>query len=309
VFSEQEAKGLEYENVILFNLVSGAAREFRECAVGVSATDLDGDLVYSRARDKTDKSLDAYKFYVNSLYVGITRAVKSLLIVEASPTHPLFELLAIDRPAEQIELAKDESSREDWQREARRLELQGKAEQAEHIRREIVDTQPVPWPVVDATTFAGIRAKALGPGPRDKAAQQLLFEYALTYDAPALLPQLVAAGFRHAKKPESGRDYIDRERYQEYRYKRSRVLAAQIHKHGIDFRSPLNETPLMVAARLGRSDIVAELLTQGADPERCDTAGRTALRVAIASWLDQRELKPTDFEAVFARLATAPFKV
>jgi hypothetical protein len=64
-----------------------------------------------------------------------------------------------------------------------------------------------------------------------------------------------------------------------------------------------------VAARLGRSDIVAELLTQGADPERCDTAGRTALRVAIASWLDQRELKPTDFEAVFARLATAPIKV
>ncbi len=37
VFSVHEAKGLEYENVRLFRLVSSAGREFRECAAGVSA--------------------------------------------------------------------------------------------------------------------------------------------------------------------------------------------------------------------------------------------------------------------------------
>ena len=204
LFSVQEAKGLEYENVILFNLVSGAAREYRECAAGVEPGDLDGGLDYARARDKSDKSLDAYKFYVNALYVAMTRAVKSLVVIEAEPGHPLLALLAVGQAGNRVELAAEESSREEWQREARRLELQGKAEQAEQIRRDILEVRPVPWPVADAAALPGLRTRALGPGALDKAAQQLLFEFAVTYDAPALLPRLVAAGFRHARKAESG---------------------------------------------------------------------------------------------------------
>ncbi|MBN2192223.1 MAG: hypothetical protein JW751_05360 [Polyangiaceae bacterium] len=309
VFSVQEAKGLEYDNVVLFNLVSGAAREFRECTEGVSAAALEGELVYARARDKADKSLDAYKFYVNALYVAMTRAVKSLLVVEGEPGHPLFELLAIGQTSERIDLVKDESSREDWQREARRLELQGSTEQAEQIRREILECQPVPWQVADASTLAGIRARALGPGPHDKAAQQLLFEYGLTYDAPGLVTALAAAGFRHAKKPESGREYIHLTHYREYAYRSSPALEGQLRKYGVDFRNPLNETPLMVAARLGRAERVAALLAQGADPALTDAAGRTALRVALAGWLDQRGVRPADFVAVFRSLSVAPIKV
>jgi hypothetical protein len=87
------------------------------------------------------------------------------------------------------------------------------------------------------------------------------------------------------------------------------VVANQIRAYGIDFRNPLNQTPLMVAARLGRADMVADLLARGADPDLCDTAGRTALRVAIASWLDTREVKPAEFAAVYQLLATTPIKV
>lgn len=310
VFSVQEAKGLEYENVVLFNLVSQASREFRDCTDGVTAADLQGELVYARARDKSDKSLDAYKFYVNALYVAMTRAVRSLLIVENEPTHPLFELIAVGRISERLELAKDESTREDWQREARRLELQGSSEQAELIRREILDTQKVPWQVIDAQTFPGIRQKALGSQPYDKAAQQLLFEYALTYDAPAIVTRLAAAGFRHAKKPESGREYIEQTHYREYRFnKSSHELPGWLRKYGIDFRNPLNETPLMVAARVGKPELVQQLLTDGADPDLGDTAGRTALRVALAGWLDQRGVKPAAFAQVYQLLSTAPIKV
>ena len=309
LFSVQEAKGIEYENVVLYNVVSGAAREFRECAAGVTAADLEGDLAYARARDKTDKSLEAYKFYLNALYVGMTRAVKSLVIVESDPGHPLFELLVADRAKGTVELAAEESSLEDWQREARRLELQGKAEQAAQIRREILDGAPVPWPVADAASLPEIRRRALASGARDREAQQLLFEYALTCDAPPLLAELVAAGFRHAKKPDSGLAYIDEAHYQEYRYRRSDVLATRIRTHGIDFRNPLNETPLMVAARLGRAEMVADLLARGADPDLCDSAGRTALRVAIASWLERRGMKPGEHAAVYQHLATAPIKV
>ena len=167
----------------------------------------------------------------------------------------------------------------------------------------------MPWAVADAAALAGLRARALGPGPTDKAAQQLLFEFAVTYDALALLPRLVAAGFRHARKAESGRAYIEDTHYAEYRQRRSPRLQDQLRAHGLDFRNPLNETPLMVAARLGRHDLVTELLAQGADGEATDTAGRTALRVALAAWLDQRGVKAAAFEQVWERLATAPLKV
>lgn len=309
VFSVQEAKGLEYENVILFNMVSAARREFRECTEGVAPEELAGDLVYARARDKTDKSLDAYKFYVNALYVAMTRAVKSVMVIESDTTHPLWGILAVHRMNERVELPRDEASREEWQREARRLELQGKAEQAEQIRREILETEPVPWPVIDATTFHATRAKAIGPGPHEKAAQQLLFEYALTYGVPSLLPELVAAGFRHARNPDSGRAYLDNAHYADYRLKRPLALRMQLRKHGIDFRNPLNETPLMVAARIARPDLVQELLSEGADPELTDTAGRTPLRVSLAAWLDGQGGKRAAFAEVFQHLASTPIKV
>ena len=44
--------------------------DFNHVAAGVSAADLDADLSYVRAKDKADKSLEIYKFFVNSLYVA-----------------------------------------------------------------------------------------------------------------------------------------------------------------------------------------------------------------------------------------------
>ena len=76
----------------------------------------------------------------------MTRAVKSLVVIEAEPDHPLLALLAVGQAGQDVELPAEESSREEWQREARRLELQGKTEQAEQIRREILEVRPVPGP-------------------------------------------------------------------------------------------------------------------------------------------------------------------
>jgi Ankyrin repeats (many copies)/UvrD-like helicase C-terminal domain len=309
VFSVHEAKGLEYENVILFRLLSSAPQQFRECAEGVSAGDLDGTLNYARTRDKTDKSLDAYKFYVNALYVAMTRAVKTLLIIESEVDHPLFELLTVKQQSGELVLERSESSLEDWQREARRLELQGKTEQAEQIRRDVLETQPVPWTVFSSNTLATVRERALGAEPRDKAMQQLLFEYAVTYDTPSLLPKLVEAGFRHARKVESGLEFIERTHYAPYQIKRSTTLVDQLRKYGVDFRNPLNETPLMVAARHGRADLVEDFLALGADPELYDNAGRTALRLAIKAFRDKKLTKRNPFEATYRLLARQPVKI
>lgn len=308
VFSVHEAKGLEYENVILFNLVSSASREFRECTAGVSPADVERELTYARARDKTDKSLDAYKFYVNALYVAMTRAVRSLLIVERDATHPLWSLLRTEQVNAEVHLDEDKSTREEWQREARRLELQGKTEQAEQIRREILEYKPVPWPVIDAVTYHDVKSRAIAKHSRDKAMQQLLFEYALTCDAPGLLPQLEAQKFRHARNPAGGREYIESTHYADYKLTRPIALPARIQSHGVDFRNPLNETPLIVAAKLGRDDLARDLLAQGADADLTDTAGRNALRATLAAWLDHR-LKPEQFGAIYHTLAVAPIKV
>jgi hypothetical protein len=309
VFAVHEAKGLEYENVILFRMVSSAPSEFRECTAGVGAADLEGDFEYARARDKTDKSLDAYKFYVNALYVAVTRAQKSLLIVESEADHPLFDLLTVRPATGTLVLDKSESSQEDWQREARRLELQGKTEQAEQIRRELLANEAVPWQIAGAGAVAGLRARALGDGARDKAAQQLLFEYGLTYDLPMIFDALAEVGFRHARKPDSGREFIERTHYEPYQVKRSSKLEGQRRRHGIDFRNPLNETPLMVAARTGRFDLVGELLEAGADPELRDSAGRTPLRIALRVFSDRGRMKPHVFAEVYRRLAIDPMKV
>ena len=79
VFSVHEAKGLEYPNVILFNLVSGNRAVYADLCRDVVAADLEGDeLDYRRAKDKADKSLELNKFYVNALYVAMTRAMEGL---------------------------------------------------------------------------------------------------------------------------------------------------------------------------------------------------------------------------------------
>ena len=68
IFSVHEAKGLEYDSIVLYRFVSDNRAQFAAIAEGVGESDLTGDeLQYGRARDKGDKSLEIYKFYVNAL--------------------------------------------------------------------------------------------------------------------------------------------------------------------------------------------------------------------------------------------------
>ena len=58
LFSIHEAKGLEYENIVLYRFISDHRAEFSEIVEGVVSADLLVEtLDYRRARDKSDKSL------------------------------------------------------------------------------------------------------------------------------------------------------------------------------------------------------------------------------------------------------------
>ncbi|GAB6041016.1 UvrD-helicase domain-containing protein [Endothiovibrio diazotrophicus] len=223
VFSIQEAKGLEYENVILYNFVSAEEERFREITRGVSADELNGDeLRYARAKDKADKSLEIYKFHVNALYVALTRAVRNLYLIERAPGQRLFELLELRESTTGLDLEAYRSDQEEWRREAHRLAMQGKEEQAEEIRRQILEIKEVPWPVLTGDAVAKLRERAIDGN--DKKAKLLLFEYALVYHHRGYLNDLLKAHFRPALNPDKGLKPLNQKYYTAYDIK---------HTHGI----------------------------------------------------------------------------
>ena len=196
LFSIHEAKGLEYENIVLYRFVSDHRTEFADIAAGVTRADLDADtLDYNRAKDKNDKSLEVYKFFVNALYVALTRAIKNIYMIESDTGHPLIGLLDLNPGQASIDAR--QSTLEYWQKEARKLDLQGKQEQADAIRRTILKQAPVPWPVLDETKVRELLIKVFReqlPGSKGK---QQLFDYATCFDEPQLAEWLaVEAKFK-----------------------------------------------------------------------------------------------------------------
>ncbi len=281
LFSIHEAKGLEYENIVLYRFVSNHRAEFGEIVDGVSKADLTHDtLDYKRAKDKSDKSLEIYKFFVNALYVALTRAIKNLVLIESDTAHPLFDLLGLQDGALQMELSK--SSLEDWQKEARKLELQGKQEQADAIRKGILKQTPVPWQVLEEGKLRESLNKVfVEQAPVGKLKQQL-FEYAACFDHPALADVLLSeARFEQARHFESQRKALARKSFAHYSAKNIKDVLRQCEQYGLEHRLPMNQTPLMAAASCGNIALTEALLERGADREAMDQYGNNALHYAL----------------------------
>lgn len=241
VFSVQEAKGLEYDHIILFNLVSGARQEFGAIAEGVARGDLDGeDLAYARAKDKSDKSLEVFKFFINSLYVAVTRAVEHLYVIESDTRHPLLNLLELDRTDEALNLAGQKSSAEEWQHEARRLELQGRQEQADDIRRNVLHQQAVPWPVFDAPRVGELRRQVLDPKNLSSKARQQLMEIAAFYREPQLFSRLSGTHSRDPDLLERAAAGAMRKHGASYSRTQFKDVLSQTEQYGVDFRPYLS---------------------------------------------------------------------
>jgi Ankyrin repeats (many copies) len=288
VFSVHEAKGLEYETVILHNIVSSCAPEFREVCRDVSEADVVTERVFARAKSKDDKSLEVYKFFVNALFVALTRAIARAIFVESQRTHPMFALLNLRFSEGPVDLARSEDSLERWQREARKLELQGKLEQAEAVRRDILRVAPVPWTVLDREKKKELEDKAIKQGEIFKKAKQQLWDVALFHDDAPLgyrltgrLGYVPPIPYEAARAPALGRNHVAM-----YAGDRVTEVLALVDKHGVEFRSMMNLTPLMHAAYAGNVTLARALLDRGASLSARDTYGRTALH-----WLLQRSAR------------------
>lgn len=310
LFSVHEAKGLEYENVILLNFVAEHAREFMEISQGVFASDVETEeLRYARTKDKTDKSLDAYKFYINSLYVAITRAVRNLYIIERSQKHPFLELLGLVHVRQNLDMAEQKSSLEDWQREARRLEIQGKTEQADQIRQKILGNQKTPWTPITFDELKNLKSEALNPDVFNKKAKDRLFDFALIYNDDDIIRALSELKYRRADRPDLERTSIFRRTYAQYSTDDVKKVQENIKKYGLDYRDEFNMTPLLAALKTGASKVVDYLLEQGAKIDVTDNFGINPVLMALQQADVNPEFRNSRLPALYPQLKPDSVKV
>lgn len=309
LFSIHEAKGLEYENIVLYRFVSDHRAEFFEIVDGVAREDLSAEsLDYRRAKDKGDKSLEVYKFFVNALYVALTRAIRNIYIIESDTAHPLFELLGMTLG--QVKFEARQSTLEDWQKEARKLELQGKQEQAEAIRSSILKQSPVPWPVLDQSRVVDLLIKVFRDRLPGNKTRQQLHEYATCFDEPQLAQWLVSEGnFDQAKSFTQQRLTLGRKSYVPYFANHFKDILKQCDQHGVDHRLTMNQTPLMAAAAAGNVNLVDVLLERGANREAVDHYGCNALHWAMREAFRDAKFARGPFAALYEQLAPASVDV
>lgn len=286
LFSIQEAKGLEYENIILFNILSNNAAEFRAIASGINKEDItEESFNYSRNKDKTDRSLDEYKFYINSLYVGITRAMHNLYVLETNKKNELLHLLDLTDFKTKTSLANQQSTLEDWTKEANKLAKQGKDEQAEAIKNQYLKKQPLPYIPLDNEALLALLPQALNKDFYNKKAKDKLFNHAIINFNLTHLNQLSVLKYNAANNwATEGKNYL-RRTYNEYATDNLKVLIPKLEKYGIDYPSEVNHTPLMLACYFGAEKICNYLVNNGADTTAVDMFGKNALQVTLVNAL------------------------
>ena len=285
IFSVQEAKGLEYENVILLNFVSSHEAEFREIIKGVTPADLHKEeLVYNRPADKHDKDAEVYKFFINSLYVAITRAIKNIYIFENQAKHPALQLLQMQESKSEIKVAEVKSTLEEWLTEAQRLEDQGKVEQAEQIRAKYLG-----YEYLSLEQLEMIKQLALDPSKKEnevKKERKQFFQYALAHQRYDWIEQLAQLQFPRAMTLMKELRQDRKEFVKNIRLGRKAETLKVIKKYGIDFRADdEGATSLMLALYHGQSELVSELLRLRASLLIKDRQDKSSVNYLLTGYL------------------------
>jgi hypothetical protein len=126
------------------------------------------------------------------------------------------------------------------------------------------------------------RERAIG----DKQKRRLN-EYAAFHDEPELASYLAqeagfgVAQFGGALGFEQQRSALNRKYLAPYSARNFKDVLRQCDTHGIDHRTPMNQTPLMAAAAGGNAALAEALLERGADRDATDQYGCNALHLAL----------------------------
>ena len=182
---------------------------------------------------------------------------------------------------EKVAIKEQTSSMDDWQKEARKLEQQGKQEQADIIRETILHIQEVPWEVQTYENLENLVANALDPNRFNKKAKDLLFRYSLIYNEPCYHKQLVNLKYKPAQNPKAELPKALRRVLNEYSTDDPKYVKLNTAKYGADYRNEFNQTPLMLATQKGSPQIIKYLLGIGANKDTMDNYGRNPFQIAL----------------------------
>ena len=300
IFTVQEAKGLEYDNIIIYNFVSNE-KNYTDITIGADRSFLDADFKYARVKDKKDKSLEIYKFYINALYVAITRSICNIYIIESNPSHKFLRLLEINE-IQEINIEATESSREDWQKEANKLIMQGKDEQAKAIETHILQHQNITWSPIDQEGFKRLYGKVINQKTADKRECIKLLNYSIIYSDISLIKQLQIDGLKAAANISKCIPLILEEYFSDYLYQSTANLLKKIDLFGTEFRNEFNLTPLMSASYVGKKTYVDLLISLGASVNATDNNQRNAFMIALSRAADDQKYCNSFFEEVYQQL-------
>ena len=276
VFSVQEAKGLEYENVILVNFISNHEGEFKEIINGVTPEDLlQEELQYNRSANKNDKDAEVYKFYINSFYVAITRAVKNIYLFEKKVTHPALQLLQLVETKKEIQVTETKSTKEEWLAEAQRLQDQGKYEQAEQIRAKYLG-----YEYISEEQLERIKTLALDSAKKEeevKKERKQLFEYATNHQRYDWIEELANLKLQRAMLYMRELRVHRKEFAKNIRLGQKQGVLAVINKYGINFTTDEGTNALMLSLNHGQIALSLELLKLNIPLKAVDQKGWFAI--------------------------------
>lgn len=279
IFTIQEAKGLEYENIILFDIISTEISRYRYITQGINLTDIKGNIKYSRTKDKTNKSSESYKFHINALYVSITRAIKNIYWVETKTTEKIFNLLGLTTIQSALSLKKQQSSKHQWQQEAKKLEQQGRQQHAEKIYHDRLQYRTPKWTVYNNKKMLQLQHQALVE--QQRKAKVTLFEYALVYDDYRYQNALIKIGFKPASQVNKGHQRLHKKYFMAYQSKNRQAICQLIQYYGVNFRNTFNQTPLMIATQYGNTKIIQLLNKHKANKSLTNNKGHNAFQISL----------------------------
>ena len=311
IFSIREVKGLEYETIILDRLISSERKVYADLADGLSPNQLTVDeLAYRRARDKSDKSLELTKFFVNALYVALTRAVRDVVLIEDDVDHPLLKLLSVSEALDADGIKAQRATAKEWQREAQRLQAQGKLDQAESIRRDVLKLKPVPWKVFGRRQLPDLLAAATDKKNVATKLRRQMLEFAYLHDEAVTVGVMEATtGLGSVANYERDRPPATQGAIRRSLGKGHQAILRDTERHGVDHRVQVGLTPLMLAAYTGDLALVEALLERGADKTARDHLGRQAIGWALRGAYDGLLQPPDQLGIIYDLVAPASFDV